>query len=886
MRNLKKTLCLVLALVFVLGLCTVGAVNGTEFDDQEKITYDTAVKAMSGLGILKGDDNDGDGVNSFRPQDNVTRAEAAKIIAYIVVGEDAEKWPARPMFDDVPTDHWAARYIAYCQHNNIINGDGNGKFRPGDKVTVKEFAKMLLACCGYGAKDEFIGAGWDDNVAKVAMQTKILKGLTSVDWDAPASREETAQLGYNTMMNVVRVVLSDDTNSYTNEKVNPGTFGTVTWSLNTAQGMIYRNKSNYAKAEGTYLRLYDNDTSTWNLYPFRADEDDLRADLIGHVVKITWRWETIDGKSVRVAYYIDDECTEVAGYQATKAEVNNGYFRQFDQGDAGATIGSTDMYTGAAASWRAFDSAANKYVLNSDGEIVAYKVGGFKNLPLLVGNDGSKTVQYDNTPGAAAVPVTAPEGAKKGDMLSVYKYGDIYTGVATTKEEGVTITQRAWTEINSTPGLGYFTYNDKVIVPTKALNKGGIAGYLELGQNELTVGGVAKDGTYDLNLNSSYTLYFDAEGGAFAYSDEVANGTAAASAYVWVVADLGYMPNEYNQPTRYFQVIKADGTAAKVAVTADIGDGGTDGVGDGKVIGLGDFTGDTSATPVYATIPANAIFRQGTNRALDYKATFDKTVSTKVQIGQVSYGTDPTMDFTNATFVAFTGNRSTLQTDTTLKPDAGKTIYFTYEPKVVGTTNVKKVQTVWFDMADAANEFNANSYIYTNTADAAEYKLESGNSVPYYAAYKDGTAENISVSRTSEAVKVGFAKYDATSGKYTLQYLVDGNGTDTGARNIYLVDGDTASGNFILNGKLYANGSSKGMDLTDVKIVKVGPAAASFTLPDVSTVNALQAAMHDGYNIKVAFVEVVEYKGASNETHSLGGKVLYVTYMSKNAPET
>ena len=39
-----------------------------------------------------------------------------------MLGEEAEKWPARQAFDDVPADHWAARYIAYCQHNGIIAG--------------------------------------------------------------------------------------------------------------------------------------------------------------------------------------------------------------------------------------------------------------------------------------------------------------------------------------------------------------------------------------------------------------------------------------------------------------------------------------------------------------------------------------------------------------------------------------------------------------------------------------------------------------------------------------------------------------------------------------------------------------------------------------------
>ena len=195
MRNLKKTLCLILALVFVLGLCTVGAAD-IEFTDEKNIQYKEAVQAMAGLGILKGDDNDRDGKMEFRPKDSLTRAEAAKIIAYVARGPEIENWINTQVFDDVPASHWAAKYIAYCSNQGIINGVGNNKFDPNGKVTVVAMMKMLLAACGYGFKDEFTGANWDTNVGQVAFETKLLQGLNAVDWYAPATREETAQLAY------------------------------------------------------------------------------------------------------------------------------------------------------------------------------------------------------------------------------------------------------------------------------------------------------------------------------------------------------------------------------------------------------------------------------------------------------------------------------------------------------------------------------------------------------------------------------------------------------------------------------------------------------------------------------------------------------------------
>jgi hypothetical protein len=76
MRNLKKSLALLLALALVFGLCTIGAgaAAATGFKDDASIgaAYSTAVKVMAGFGILVGFDDDGDGEYEFNPQANVT----------------------------------------------------------------------------------------------------------------------------------------------------------------------------------------------------------------------------------------------------------------------------------------------------------------------------------------------------------------------------------------------------------------------------------------------------------------------------------------------------------------------------------------------------------------------------------------------------------------------------------------------------------------------------------------------------------------------------------------------------------------------------------------------------------------------------------------------
>ncbi len=47
-------------------------------------------------------------------------------------------------FADLDGAEWAKPYILYLAENNIMNGDGNGSFRPNDKVLREEFLKTLI----------------------------------------------------------------------------------------------------------------------------------------------------------------------------------------------------------------------------------------------------------------------------------------------------------------------------------------------------------------------------------------------------------------------------------------------------------------------------------------------------------------------------------------------------------------------------------------------------------------------------------------------------------------------------------------------------------------------------------------------------------------------
>ena len=73
MRNLKKILALVLALVMSLSLVTIA--NAVDFKDADEIDYEEAVAVMSAIGVIEGMDD-----GNFDPDGILTREQAAKLI--------------------------------------------------------------------------------------------------------------------------------------------------------------------------------------------------------------------------------------------------------------------------------------------------------------------------------------------------------------------------------------------------------------------------------------------------------------------------------------------------------------------------------------------------------------------------------------------------------------------------------------------------------------------------------------------------------------------------------------------------------------------------------------------------------------------------------------
>ena len=241
MRNLKKILALVLALVMSFSLMA----TANAFTDDEKITdtYETAVTVLSGLKVFQGYDD-----GTFQPQGPITRAEVAAIIYRIVTGDVADTqvgiYADYNKFDDVKSTSWYAGYVNFCANAEYIKGYDAKTFGPNDPVTGYQALAMILRALGYDKNGEFTGASWQVQTAAVGENRGITKNISAGTLGTAATREVVAEI-------LFRAILVEKVN-YTpafGYQLDDTSIGWDTFELEEIEGVVIANE--YADLYGT-----------------------------------------------------------------------------------------------------------------------------------------------------------------------------------------------------------------------------------------------------------------------------------------------------------------------------------------------------------------------------------------------------------------------------------------------------------------------------------------------------------------------------------------------------------------------------------------------------------------------------------------------------------
>lgn len=140
----------------------------------------------------------GDGDGNYRPNDQITRCEVTKLVIHALGLEGAaEAAQGLSKFPDVPLDHWANGYVNIATSQEIVVGDDLGTFRPNDSITYAEATTILVRALGYEVVAETKG-GFPQGYLVVGADNKLNNGVT-VTAKEPITRGEVALMTENAL---------------------------------------------------------------------------------------------------------------------------------------------------------------------------------------------------------------------------------------------------------------------------------------------------------------------------------------------------------------------------------------------------------------------------------------------------------------------------------------------------------------------------------------------------------------------------------------------------------------------------------------------------------------------------------------------------------------
>ncbi len=184
----KKILSLVVA---ALCLCSAAMASNSYPDVQGGTKMSEAVSMLDSLDIISGM---GDGL--FHPDENLTRAQFAKIATYML-GREKDAVSTGVSFGDVPDGHWATGYIGLVSADGIIAGYPDGTFGADDEISWSQAITVIVRILGYSGED--VGYRWPEGYIEKAQAIGLMDGLTVSDYDIPITRGEAALLCYNAL---------------------------------------------------------------------------------------------------------------------------------------------------------------------------------------------------------------------------------------------------------------------------------------------------------------------------------------------------------------------------------------------------------------------------------------------------------------------------------------------------------------------------------------------------------------------------------------------------------------------------------------------------------------------------------------------------------------
>ncbi len=568
MRNLKKILALVLALMMVLSVMVfASATNLEDYADSEQVSeeYAEAVDVLSGMGILKGSEG------KLYPKDYVQRSHVSTMIYRMMSTDVADAqvhiYEDYGMFDDVSEDNWFAGFVNYSANNELVKGVGDNKFNPSGYMTGYELITILLRAIGYDQNNEISGSDWKITAAGLAKQAGILGDFNETTLGSYLTREQIAYLMFNalTEANIVEYTPAFGYQPIQVEVDNNGrpvfsvtTIGLENFGLTSTTSYIVGNQATGESA--TVLGYYNDGTAGY----FSADKPSNKSFAIttslaqfGHQTKVWYNAEAISGGTYTTVYATMD--------QATNSSITSAEYDDLTPAQRAAYVSSSeyhDDFTGEnntpATGVAAAPGTYNVVVNNADGTKALVGLWLVVDRYTAINNYANpKTVSFGTDIGTGVAQ-------SKVDGFEALTLGDYVNGVRVTGTAGSDATKTGgyykWNVSVLSAVVGTVSYVDSA-TQAITLNGGTVkysydALYATAHNDGLNIPG--KDGVATWDFDTTYTVYTDILGNYVA--------AMPASTLSYLKATYGYFEtnNAAGTVSYYLQGVDATGTTVTV----------------------------------------------------------------------------------------------------------------------------------------------------------------------------------------------------------------------------------------------------------------------------------------------------------------------------------
>ena len=359
MRNLKKFLALVLAMLMI---CSVAMVS-TSAAEADVADYKYAATQLQGLTIMKGDEN-----GNLMLENGVTRWQAALFFVQALTGKtDAAVWNAEKtsaIFSDVPEYGTA---IDYAYGIKLILGRGNGVYGYADPITYQDMLVMAVRALGYETADMSYPYGYILAAQKLGLTETIEDN--QMDFKAKLNRGETAQIIWNMLGTDMAVTdpLNNDKILYPDDLSTLDTIrGNETPTIPARESLM--QKAGYTSGE--FFALIDafNDTDEEDeidTVTVKLMNKDTHADV--DTIEIAAADLGIDFETARQADYVGKYMTILV--DETEDDFLAGYNIDPEESDANvviATLQPTTTVNNVAAANIKYDANKNVLTLGSE----------------------------------------------------------------------------------------------------------------------------------------------------------------------------------------------------------------------------------------------------------------------------------------------------------------------------------------------------------------------------------------------------------------------------------------------------------------------------------------------------------------------------------------